>query len=573
MIDADLIIKNGKILSVALDGSILRATAAAVKDGKILAVGSDNEIEQFKCDDTKIINCSGNSVLPGMCDAHCHPSISASAYSGCNLFGIYIRENETADEVIDKYMDCLKKFIEANPDDTLIRGTGWVMGNFTGGRVPTRYDIDRICSDRPVILESFCQHNLWVNSKAIEMAGVDKNTPDVSAGKIYRDANNEPLGVFTDPEAMALIKEHVPGYDFSVSKYKEAFMYYQKNYANKYGVTLVADCLHSENARQAYTELAREGKLTLRARGVYLLEPGKSEEQLPEYISRKGADDVCDAFRIDTIKIFAEGMFSLIEPYEKNFIAANNLPENYNEPLYWDDDEFVSAAAKAMKAGFNIHVHAMGDNAVRQSVHCLAKAQQKEGKKPRNIITHLMLIQEEDIKRMADAEIIANCQPRWMVYDSDIYAMIPMLGEKRAVNAYPLRKFLDENVLVSFGTDFPVTPPPNTMHEIQCAMTRSVFPDAPDYENFKGKILGSETPASLTEAVKAITINGAYQMFAEDITGSIEAGKSADFVILDSDIEETPAEHIYNIEVEETVFKGKVVYQRQRNDLLCERKS
>lgn len=562
MIFADKALINGKIYSPDKDGNVITGDTVLIKDGLILKTGTEAELRSQMSDSTEIIDCGGNTILPGLCDAHCHPSIAASAYSGCDLFGIYIQDGETEDQVIDKYMDRLRKFAGENPGDDLIRGTGWVLGNFMGDRVPTRHDIDKICPDRPVVLESFCQHNLWVNTRAMEMAGVDENTPDPIVGKIYREENGYPQGIFNDPEAMELIKANVPGYDYSVEKYKEAMLFYQKECANKYGVTLVQDCMHSDNARQAFKELAEEGKLTIRIRGVYLIEPEKSAEQLPEYIARKGSDNVGDDFRIDTVKMFAEGMFSLMEPYDKAFTSENELPEDYNEPLYWSDEEFTEAAAKAMDAGFSVHVHAMGDNAVRQSVDCLAKAQHIAEKKPRNTIAHLMLVREEDMDIMAEEEIVGNCQPRWMVYDSDIAGMTPMVGEKRASEAYPLRGFLDRGVKIAFGTDFPVTPPPDTMHEIQCAMTRSVFPDAPDYEQFKGKVLGNERCAALHEAVKALSWGGAYQMFLDDITGSIEEGKSADLVILDSDIEKTPVDQIYDIKVIKTIFKGDIVYEK-----------
>ena len=560
MIFADTALINGKIYSPDGDGNVIRGDTVLIKDGLILKAGYFEELKDYIAYGTETINCHGNTVLPGLCDAHCHPSIAASAYSGCDLFGIYIQDGETEDQIIDKYMERLKRFVEEHPEDELIRGTGWVLGNFAGERVPTRHDIDKVCGDKPVILESFCQHNLWVNTKAIEMAGVDESTPDTYVGRIYREENGYPQGIFNDPEAMDLIKLNVPGYDYSVEKYKEALLFYQRECANKYGVTLVQDCMHSDNARQAFKELAEEGRLTLRLRGVYLLEPGKSAEQLSQYIEAKGSHNVGDDFRIDTVKIFAEGMFSLIEPYEESFIRENGLPDGHNEPLYWSDDEFTQAAADAMEAGFGVHVHAMGDNAVRQSVDCLVKAQKITGKQPRNTIAHLMLVKDEDMDAMAENGIIANCQPRWMVYDSDIAAMVPMMGKDRAESAYPLRAFLDRGATVAFGTDFPVTPPPDTMHEIQCAMTRRVFPDAPDYQQFKEKRLGTEKPAALHEAVRALSWGGAYQMSLEDITGAIEAGKSADLVILDSDIEETPADEIYAIKVDKTLFKGRVVY-------------
>lgn len=561
---ADLILRNGKIYSITLDDKRISGEALAVKNGCILKVGDNNTIDQYIGNETEVVDCGGKTILPGLCDAHCHPSIAATVDASCDLFGIYKRENESADEIIEQYLSRLKDFIEVNPDKPLIRGVGWVMQNFTEERMPTRHDLDKLCSDKPIILESFCQHNLWVNSKAIDLAGVDESTPEVFAGKIYREENGYPEGVFNDPEAMSLIKLNVPGYDLSVEEYKEGILAYQKKHANKYGVTFVQDCMHSDNARAAYVELAEEGKLTLRMRGVYMLEPAHFKEQLPAYIERKGQDNVDDAFRIDTIKIFSEGSFILADPFEEEFLKEHGLPEDFNGPWYWEDEELTDSLVKSMNAGFNIHIHAMGDGSVKQSVKCLADAQEKAGiENPRNIVAHLMLVKDEDAELMGKAGIIANCQGRWMVYDSDIAGMLPMMGAARAESAYPMRKFLDNNVTVAFGTDFPVTPPPDPMHEIQCCMTRQVFPDAQDYEQFKGKVLGTEEPATLQEAVKALSINGAYQMMGETYTGSIEEGKSADLVILDSDLETTPTDKIYSIKVEKTFFKGELIYERQ----------
>ena len=558
---AELVLFNGKIYSIKDNDERVNGTAVAVADGRIQKVGTDEEIAAYISEDTQVIDCQGNSILPGLCDAHCHPSIASSMYAGCDLFGIYKQEDQTEDEIIDMYLERLAKFVKNNPDNELYRGAGWVTSNFQNGRIPTRHDLDKICADKPVILESFCQHNLWVNTKAIELSGVAENMPEIYAGEIVKEESGYPSGWFREPEAMAYIKLNVPGYDFSVEKYKEALMWYQKECANKYGVTFVQDCMHSDNARQAYKELADEGKLTLRARGVYMLEPGFFAEQLPEYIERKGTDNSGEDFRIDTIKIFTEGAFVLNEPFEEDFIKEMNLPEGFRGTPFWTDANLEESCAKAMNAGFDVHIHAMGDASVKQAAKCLAAAKNASMTDSRNVIAHLMLLDEEDSQTMADADIIANCQPRWMVHDGDIEVMYHMMGEERAQKAYPLRTFLDKGVRVAFGTDFPVTPPPDTMHEIHCCMNREVFPDAADYESFKGKVLGTEKKATLAEAVKSLSINGAYQMRGESYTGSIEEGKSAELVILNADIEATPVNEIYAIKIDKTIFKGKVVYE------------
>lgn len=554
---------NGKIYSVDLNGNITRGTSIAIADGKILKIGNREDIDDTIDEQTNIIDCHGKTILPGLCDAHCHPAISAGLYAGCDLFGVYINERQTPDDVIDIYLQKLQSFIDNHPDYELYRGSGWVINNFPENRLPTRHDLDKICSDKPVILESFCIHYAWCNTKALELAGVCETTKDVIAGKIYREPDGYPTGLLSQPEAMNLVKLNVPGYDFSVDQYKDAFLYYQKEYANKYGVTLIHDCMHSDNAREAYIQLAQEGRLTVRLRGVYVLEPAFFKKQLPEFISRKGKDNIGNDFRIDTIKIFTEGEFVFEEPYEKSFLQANNLPADYNGHLYWSDEDLTSSISKAIKSGFNVHLHAMGDASVRQSAVCIANAQKISETKPRNIIAHLMLCDDDIAELMGTEEIIAQCMPRWMVYDSDIAGMAPQIGKERAENSYPFRKFIENGVIVAFGTDFPVTPPPDTMHEIHCAMNRSVFPDAPDYEKFKGKVLGTEAPATLSEAIKAISINGAYQTFCDDFTGSIEEGKSADLVILDADLENVPLDELYKINVLKTIFKGKTVYEKE----------
>lgn len=558
---SDLILRNGKVYSVNMGDEVTRAESVAVKDGKIIFVGADDEAMALADENTEIVDCHGNTILPGLCDAHCHPSIAATSVRTADLFGFYPEEGETSDELIDRIMMKLKEYIDNNPDQEIIRGAGWIYQAFNpNDRFPTRHDIDKICPDKPVILNSFCQHNLWVNTKAIEAAGLDENVPEPATGHIYREENGYPQGVFSDPEAMEYIKSGVPGYDLSVEEYKEGIRWYQKEGANKYGVTFVQDCMHSDNARQAYKELAEAGELTLRMRGVYHLKPENYKEQLPEFIERKGTDNVADDFRVDTIKMFAEGEFVMIDGYLPEYCEAVGKPADYNGSLYWPDDVFVENAVKAMEAGFNVHVHAMGDGAVKQSAECLAKAQQITGRQPRNIIAHLMITPDETAELMGREHIIANCQPAWMMLEADVTGCIEAMGKEKALQSYPLRKFFDNDVMVAFGTDFPVTPPPDTMQEICVAMTRTITPGTVGYDEFKGQILGDERPATLSEAVKALSIGGAYQMFGEEYTGTIEVGKSAELVVLDCDIEVMAPTEIYKAKVEKTYFKGKKVY-------------
>lgn len=565
---ADLVLINGKTFSVDLAGNVTRGEAIAVKDGKISAAGTTEEIRPYIGGCTEVIDCQGHTVLPGLCDGHCHAASSAGTYAACDLFNIYQEEGESNEAVIKKYTDRLRAYIEANPELEVIRGTGWNRAWFNGSngdaRVPNRYDLDAVLSEKPIVLESYCQHNIWVNTKAIELSGLTEDTPSPDTGVIHRETDGYPAGIFEEASAIELIKGNLPGYDYTVKQYKEVLLKYQKELANNYGVTLICDAFHTDNARQAYIELAEEGKLTMRVRGVYPLDNNRAEEDWQTALSRKGKDNRGDLFRIDTIKMFMEGTPCMLQPYNAQVNETAGREKDYRGDLFWTEKEGTEYMSRAIRNGFQVHMHAMGDQTVKTSIDCLQEAQKQSNSDNRNVIAHLMAVREEDIQRIADLSIICSCQPRWMVYDTDVEDFYkPCFGEERAMNVYPNKSFVDAGAIVAYGTDFPVTPPPNPFHEIQCAMTRSVFPDAPDYDRFKGKILSQQECVSLNEAIRALTINGAYQTFLEDVTGSIEVGKSAELVILDCDIETVPAEELYQVQAEQTIFKGKLVYKRE----------
>ncbi|WP_312650202.1 amidohydrolase [Aminipila sp.] len=565
--NADIILKNGKIYSVSENDDISRGAAIAITKGTITAVGGNQDIQKYAGPDTKVIDCKGNTILPGLCDDHCHASWTASAIMGCNLFHVYVGEEyKTCQAVIDEYMLRLSKYIVEHPDEVIIRGAGWNLSNFNGAsgekRMPTRHDIDKICSNKPVILESFCQHNIWINTKALQIAGLDETTPDTETGAILREEDNYPVGVFQEMESINLIKRQVPEYDFSVDQYKQVIRYYQKNLANNYGVTMINDAMHTDNATAAYRELDEAGELTMRVRGVYTLDYKNHQETIKNIILAKGSDNRGKLFKRNTIKIFLEGEMSTCEPYDENIIKTCGLTQGYNGRLFWDDNELICCMREIIKAGMQIHIHAMGDLSVKQAVECLCKAQEGAETQQRNVIAHLMLVRDEDVKKMAKANIVGSCQPRWMVYDTDVQEYyIPFLGEKRALTVFPCKKLLDAGCIVAFGTDFPVTPPPNPYHEIQCALTRSVFKDAPDYERFKGKVLAPKEKVELKDAMKSLTWSGAYQNWLEDVTGTIEVGKSAELVLLDCDLENIPVDEIYKLKVKSTIFQGRIVYE------------
>ena len=251
----------------------------------------------------------------------------------------------------------------------------------------------------------------------------------------------------------------------------------------------------------------------------------------------------------------------MLEPYRDEYCEAAGLPKGYNGKYFWTDEVLTEYSAKAMEAGYSVHIHAMGDGSISQSAKCLAAAQEKAGlDNTRSVICHLMLVPDEIAELMGKANIIANVQPRWMVREDDVQYFVDVVGEL-GEESYPFRKFVDAGCVWAAGTDFPVTIPPSTMEEMHVWMNRTCFPDSPEWDEWQGHVLGTEEPATLAEAGKGLTWGGAYQMRMEDYAGTIEEGKSADFAILNGDLEATPKEEIYKLDIAKTIFKGKVVYE------------
>ena len=563
---ADLIIKNGKVYTVLADDSEKRGEAIAIAGGKIIAFGTDEEIAEYAGEQTEVVDAEGDTVLPGFCDAHLHASFSGSTLFSCDLFNL--KENGEEGTVAEKCLRALKKYIDENPDKAIIKGCGWDIFDFTGN-MPDKTMLDSVCPDKPVVLESYCQHHMWLNSKALEMAGISKSTPTPRDGIIYRDKEGNPTGILSEFSAMDIVKGNIAGYDYTVEEYKQILTLYQEKYAGPYGITLIFDALSSRNAKLAFEELAKEGKLTIRVRDNEYADPTKPVSQFEKFIEDKGKHDVGDLYVKNTIKFFMEGTVPDVyftKPYKPVALKILKKPRGYRGFPYWEKEELEEIMPMLVDAGFQLHTHAMGDGAVKHTIDAYEYAQKKTGRKTRNVIAHLMYVQPEDFVRMGENEIIACVQPTWMAMKlSDRKLMNMSLGKKRANEFYPYKRFLDAGVVVSAGTDFPVTPPPDPFIEMEHALTRKLCSAASGYNPKKNPVLApkknpGQDIVSMKDVIKSRTISGAYQSFAEDITGSIEVGKSADIIILDRNLASIPAEDIHNVKVRRTYFKGNLVY-------------
>lgn len=567
---ADKVYKNAKVYSVLLDGSEVHAEAVAIKDGKFVYVGDNNNVRKWIGNSTEVIDCKGNSVIPGLTDAHLHIATAATKLGSCDLKSIELDPEETSDTVVIKIQNKLREFINdpKHKDDAVIRGLGWdrmwFMGSLKETRPFDKSDIDAVVNDRPAVLTSYDGHVVMLNSKALEVADVTKDTAeDIDLIIKYKDGEHkgEPTGEIQEPVTYGPIIHKIPGYEFSKKEHHD-YMLETMDMFKEMGYTLMCDAQQQETAYEVLSQMAKDGELNARINGVHNINDATRDLDLEKAIANRDKFNVGDMFRVDTVKYFADGTFSMLEPYIETATEIGKIPGEH-EPLLWDLDHMKESMIKANEMGFNIHTHAMGSNAVRKVIDCYINAQAEHPSSTiRNIIAHCTFVSYYDRVRMGQNHIIASNQPGWF---SDHPVIEPVYvkawGEDVVKNTYPCKSLINNGVINAFGSDYAVNIPYG-LSGLQVAMTRKVVKRDSTYEKYKDLVPPRpEECITLKEALQAHTINGAYQAHLENVTGSIEVGKSAELLVLDSDIETTPVKDIQDIKVLETVFKGNRVFK------------
>lgn len=566
---ADRVFVNAKVYSISLDDVVTHAEAVAVKEGKIVYVGNEAGARKYIGKQTEVTDCNGNTLMPAFNDGHMHFSLGVRHFGVADLAFVPTAET-TPDDAVKEIQRRLKAFAEAHPNDPVVHGGGWDRAWFSGGlqgpkRKLTRHDIDAVVSDRPVVLDSYCGHAAMFNTKALELAGVlSADTPEPEAGVLRRGADGIPDGYVQEPVLIAPLCARIPDYEFTPQQMRDGMYAAQELFLSK-GYALVTDLMKTAGAYEPLREIAADGTLKMRASGTFLIMDETREADMQYAIENKDSYNVGDMFTVNTVKYFVDGTPSPLGSFSPEYLKENGLPADYVQPLLWKEDHLTESMKAAVEAGFNIHVHSMGDRAQRAVVNSIVEAQKLDpGHKLRNIIAHNMLVDKEEIRRMGENGIIANVQPLWMseneVNDPGMTAVFGLEQQRRF---YPYKSFLDAGVVCAGGTDFSVNIP-DPLAAIQIAMTRRIVPsDDSWYERCKDvPAMDPSECVGLNDIVKTMTVNVAYQLHMEDLTGSIEPGKSADLIILDGDLENTPVEDICWLNVTETVIKGKTEYRK-----------
>jgi predicted amidohydrolase YtcJ len=507
-----------------------RAQAIAVAAGKIIAVGSNADIQKLKGPKTEVVDLGGHFAMPGFNDAHVHLGSGGFEKLNVNLVGA-----KSLTEMKDRIMARVKT---AAPGEWII-GRGWDHTLWAVQQTPTRADIDAVTGDHPAIFNRVDGHIAIANSAALKAAGITGTTADPHGGKIDRDEKGEATGILRET-AMGLVDAKIPA-PSAAQRRRAAELALQD--AAQHGITSAQDNSDWEDFL-TYEQLEKEGKLTLRI--AEWLPFDAPVEKLIAARAHHSADD--PMLHTTMLKGFMDGSLgsrtaAMLAPYDDD-------PKNAGIPRY-EQDALNKLAVERAKAGFQIGFHAIGDRGARMALEAFALSEQQTRKRDfRFRIEHAQVVAPEDYKKFKDLGVIASMQPNHLL--TDMNWAVSHIGTERAQYSYAWKKFLDDGVVLAFGTDYPVEPI-TPFRGIYCAVTRKNEAGTKEYF--------PEQKLNIHQAIAAYTTGAAYAEFAEKSKGLLNPGMLADIVVLDRDIIRVAPEEILKTKVLRTVVGGRTVYQ------------
>jgi predicted amidohydrolase YtcJ len=542
---ADLVLAGGSVYTV--DAARSWAEAVAIRGGRIVFVGTDAGAGHWIGPKTRVVKLAGRMVIPSFQDAHVHPISSGIEMGQCDLHDI-----DTADAILAKIHSCAQE----SAGKPWLLGGGWTFTAFAGG-APTKEALDAIVGDKPALLDNADEHSAWANSKALQLAGITASTPDPERGRIERDPRTKvPTGTLRE-SASDLIKHLLPR---PSPEERLAGLGRALQLFNRLGITSVQEADAGEGAAgvggreslETYREAEKQGRLTVRVVAALLAEPSRGPEQVDDLVKLR-AEFTSPRVRPIAAKIFADGVIeprtaAMLEPYldRPGWRGEPNFPAERLNPL----------VARLVEAAFNVHVHAVGDRAVRMTLDALEAARPRQGDRAlRHQIAHLEVIDPGDIPRFRFLGVIANFQPLWAYADDYIVDLTwPSLGPERSRWLYPIGSIARSGAVLAFGSDWSVSSA-NPLEAIEIALTRQGLTDP------KRPPLVAEEAIDLPTALAAYTIGSAYALGQEVETGSIEVGKAADIVVLSENLFSIPAARIHEQKVLLTLLAGEPVYR------------
>lgn len=506
-----------------------------VEDGKIVATGNANLSQQFP--DARSVNLQGRIVLPGLIDAHGHIHGLGENLVQVDLRGI---NNRTA--TVAK----VANYADANLELEWVLGRGWNQVNWPTRDYPNRQDLDEVINDRPVFLVRIDAHAAWVNTHALELAGIDKDTPDPDGGQILRDSDGNATGILIDT-AMELVRQHIPE---PTQEARLQAVNMAQQHLLELGLTQVLDAGASAAQLDDYRQLNERGELKMRVNAMI----SASDPSLSELLSAGVYESDNHKVRIGNVKMYGDGALGsrgarLIEPY-------SDEPDNYG--LLITPAERVRALFEDIhQAGFQISYHAIGDYPNQLALDEFARIIENDASidslsQYRHRIEHAQIVRVEDIPRFAELGIIPSMQPTHAT--SDMNMAEDRVGSERIAGAYAWRSFIDSGSIIAAGSDFPVELA-NPFYGIHAAVTRQ------DRNGQPVEGWYPEQALTLVESLRSFTLDAAYSGFTDSYTGTLEAGKYADFIVIDRDPFKISNKDLWRIKVLSTYVAGEQVYQ------------
>jgi predicted amidohydrolase YtcJ len=531
------------------------ASAVAVVGGRIEAIGNagDSQFRDLMGPGTEVVDLRGRALLPGFQDAHVHPAFAGVTMIGCNLIGA---------TSLDEAMARIAAYGEQHPDREWIAGSGWRMEWFDHG-TPDRRILDRVTGSRPAFLSNRDGHGAWANTAALQLAGLDARTPDPVDGRIEREEGGGPQGTLHEGAA-DLVGALVP--ELSVGE-RLAGLLLAQQHLHARGITawqdaIVGDYLGSPDPLPVYLAAAASGQLTARVEGALWWDRARGIEQLPDILTRRERGRG-PRFRANTVKIMQDGV-------AENFTAG--MLEPYLDPAgyhshgsglsYVDPVALLGYVTQLDAHGFQVHLHAIGDRAVREALNAIEAARTANGygagpgQDNRHHIAHLQVVHPDDVPRFAALDVTANMQGLWAAHEPQMDELtIPFIGPERTARQYVFGDLLRSGARLAAGSDWAVSSA-NPLRAVHVAVNRALQDAAGEQAEpfLPGQSL------KLGEALAAYTLGSAYVNHLDDETGTIETGKLADLVVLDRDPFAHPASEIGSTSVLATYVQGEPVY-------------
>jgi predicted amidohydrolase YtcJ len=547
---ADTVYRNGTVLT--MDSNRPSAGAVAVRNGEIAWVGSGKGAARFIGRKTRVVNLRGRTLMPGLIDGHAHPLAGGDILDDCDLGNL----EATVAELIAVISECDAADPATDDADWLLVSNWSPVGLLPPGAEATRQDLDAAFPNRPVYIQGSDFHNAWVNSRALELAAITKDSPDPSGGSFVREPDGTPTGLLVD-DAQWIVNAAVPPKKFSemLADGRRAV-----RAMNASGITTATDAAAGEETLKVWAGLARKGQMTLRMNSMVLVDNGLPVSRAVAYFRRLERKYSKGRNRVPGVKMLVDGVIeypaqtaALLEPYLVEQ-GGEMVPGTSKGDLYFTRERLTALVKRFDAMKKLIHMHVIGDGAARQAMNAAAAARKANGsKRRRNIaLAHLQLVEPSDYARFRRLGVYADMQLQWAVSDYWVEdALRPYIGEGRYERLYPARSLISAGAPFSMGSDWPVDPL-NPWAEITTAKTRS----AP----WAG-VLDLGESISIERALRAHTMGAAGQLGLARKVGSITPGKQADMIVLDRNPARRNPGDVWKTRVLRTIVGGRTVYR------------